>query len=303
MTQLSGTVIPLPTPFDLKGEIDERVFRDVIDFELKANVDGVMVAGSYGQGPVMRPDQRMKAAEIAVEHVGGKVPVVIHVGAPDIQTVTLLSEHSSRIGADALLIVPPYYYTDHSEYEITEHYKAIARAVSLPLYIYNNKRYSGIDIAPEYAARLVDQVPSIKGIKLAWGTIEESSKYVAALKGHEFGVFPGSPMDMVAGSELGIRGTIAPMASVFPELCVELWNSAVVKEREKALVLQERVKKLYAVVSELVKRVGRTAFKELYRVRGIQMALYPRWPAKQLDDNERTELREKLAEAGWPPAK
>ncbi|MGH7823571.1 MAG: dihydrodipicolinate synthase family protein [Candidatus Binatia bacterium] len=301
MPNLSGTVIPLPTPFDLKGELDERVFREVLYFELKANVDGLMVAGSYGQGPVMRPDQRMRAAEIAVEQAAGKIPVVVHVGAPDIQTVLQLSAHSARIGADALLIVPPYYYTDHNEYEITEHYKAVARAGSLPIYIYNNKRYAGIDITPDYAARLVEQVPNIKGIKLAWGTIDESSRYLAALKGHDFGVFPGSPMDMAAGAELGIRGTIAPMASVFPELCVELWNSAVAKERDKVTGLEERVKKLYIVVSDLVKKVGRTAFKELYRVRGIQMALYPRWPAKQLDDSDRLELQNKLAEAGWPP--
>src|SRR3970282_1264605 len=113
-----------------RGEVDEKVFREIIDFELRAKVDGLMVAGSYGQGPGMRPDQRMRAAEVALEQVQGKVPVVVHVGAPDIQTVVLLAEHSAKIGAAALLIVPPYYYTDHSEFELIEHYRAVARAVS-----------------------------------------------------------------------------------------------------------------------------------------------------------------------------
>lgn len=302
MATLSGTVIPMPTPFDEKGEVDERVFREIIDFELRAGVDGLMVAGSYGQGPVMRPDQRMRVAEIAMEQVKGKVPVVVHVGAPDIQTVLLLAEHSAKISAAALLIVPPYYYSDHNEYEITEHYKAVARKVSLPVYIYNNKRYSGIDITPEYALRLVEEIPNIRGIKLAWGILEESSRYVATLKGRDFGVFPGSPMDMVSGAEIGVRGTIAPMASVFPELCVELWSAAIKKETEKAAPLQERVKTLYSVVADLSKRVGRTAYKELYRARGILMKTYPRWPAKQLDYRERAELSSRLAEAGWPPA-
>ena len=300
MAHLAGTVIPLPTPFDESGEVDEKTFRQVIDFELDAKVDGLMVAGSYGQGPVMRPDQRMRAAEVALEQARGKAPVIVHVGAPDIQSVILLAEHSAKIGAAALLIVPPYYYTDHSEFELIEHYRAVARAVSLPIYIYNNKRYAGIDITPEFARRLAEEVPTIRGIKLAWGTLEESVKYLSALKGCDFGVFPGTPTETIAGAEAGVRGTIAPMASVFPELCAELWRAAAKKERDKALSLQESVKKLYAVVADYAKRVGRTAFKELYRLRGIQMKMYPRWPAKQLDENERAELRSRLAEAGWP---
>jgi dihydrodipicolinate synthase/N-acetylneuraminate lyase len=302
MANLNGTVIPLPTPFDKNGEVDESVFRQIIDFELKANVDGIMVAGSYGQGPVMRSDQRMRVAETAVDQVNGRVPVVVHVGAPDIQTVVTLAEHSQRIGANALLIVPPYYYTDHSEYEITEHYKAVARAVSLPIYIYNNKRYAGIDITPEYARRLVEAVPTIRGVKLAWGTAQETASYVSALKGCDFGVFPGTATEMIAASQLGARGTLAPLASLFPELCVDLWKSATNKEGERAAVLQERVKKLNGVLAELVKKVGRTAFKEFYRLRGINMTLYPRWPAEQLSDQERSRLRDKVAEAGWPSA-
>ena len=300
MAHLAGTVIPLPTPFDESGEVDEKTFRQVIDFELDAKVDGLMVAGSYGQGPVMRPDQRMRAAEVALEQTRGKAPVIVHVGAPDIQSVILLAEHSAKIGAAALLIVPPYYYTDHSEFELVEHYRAVARAVSLPIYIYNNKRYAGIDITPEFARRLAEEVPTIRGIKLAWGTLEESVKYLSALKGCDFGVFPGTPTETIAGAEAGVRGTIAPMASVFPELCADLWRAAAKKERDKALSLQDRVKKLYAVVADYAKRVGRTAFKELYRLRGIQMKMYPRWPAQQLDEKERAELRSRLAEAGWP---
>ncbi|MGH7770037.1 MAG: dihydrodipicolinate synthase family protein [Candidatus Binatia bacterium] len=301
MANIAGTVIPLPTPFDERGEVDEKVFRQVIDFEINAGADGVMACGSYGQGPVMRVDQRKRVAEIALDQVKGRVPVVIHVGAPDIQTVLELAEHCGQIGADALLIVPPYYYTDHNEYEITEHYKAVGKTVSLPIYIYNNKRYAGIDITPDYARRLVEAVPTIRGVKLAWGTLQESASYIEALKGHDFGVFPGTPTETVSGAGVGVRGTIAPLASVFPEVCVETWRAAQTKDQAKALSLQDKVKKIYAVVADLTKKVGRTAYKELYRTRGIQMKMYPRWPAKQMNDAERDELRTKLAEAGWPP--
>jgi dihydrodipicolinate synthase/N-acetylneuraminate lyase len=299
---ISGTVIPLPTPFDERGEVDEKVFRQIIDFEVNAGADGVMACGSYGQGPVMLPDQRKRVAEIALDQVKRRVPVIIHVGAPDIQTVLELADHSEKIGVDGLLIVPPYYYTDHNEWEITEHYKAVARKVPLPIYIYNNKRYAGIDITPDYARRLVEAVPTIRGVKLAWGTLQESTSYIEALKGHDFGVFPGTPTETVAGVGIGVRGTIAPLASVFPELCAGTWRAATGKEKEKASSLQEKVKKVYAVVADLTKKVGRTAYKELYRMRGIEIKMYPRWPAKQLNDAERDELRAKLSEAGWPPA-
>jgi dihydrodipicolinate synthase/N-acetylneuraminate lyase len=300
MNVLSGTVIPLPTPFDEDAEVDEKAFREIIEFEISAKADGIMVAGSYGQGPVMRTDQRRRVADIAINQAQGRVPVVVHVGAPDVQTVVDLARHSQSAGASALLIVPPYYYTDHSEYEITEHYKAVGRAVSLPIYIYNNKRYAGIDITPEYARRLVQAVPSICGVKLAWGTAQETASYVDALKGFDFGVFPGTASESIAAADVGARGTFAPLASLFPELCVDLWNAAVKRDGERALVLQERVKKLNGVLSELVKRVGRTAFKEFYRIRGIKMTVYPRWPAQQLNDEERAQLREKIVTAGWP---
>ena len=300
MPNLSGTVIPLPTPFDANGEVDENVFRQIIEFEVSAKADGIMVAGSYGQGPVMRSDQRERVAEIAVNQVDGRVPVVVHVGAPDVQAVLSLAKHSEKTGANALLIVPPYYYTDHSEYEITAHYKAVARAVSLPIYIYNNKRYAGIDITPEYARQLVEEIPTIRGIKLAWGTAEETASYVNGLRGIDFGVFPGTATDSIAAADLGARGTFAPLASLFPELCIDLWKAAVDKQREQALVLQERAKRLNGVLSECVKKVGRTAFKEFYRIRGIRMTVYPRWPARQLSDEEREQLRVKVAAAGWP---
>jgi dihydrodipicolinate synthase/N-acetylneuraminate lyase len=302
MANIGGTVIPLPTPFDERGEVDEKVFRQIIDFEVSAGADGVMACGSYGQGPVMRPDQRKRVAEIALDEVKRRVPVIIHVGAPDIQTVLELAEHSGKIGVDGLLIVPPYYYTDHNEYEITEHYKAVAKKVSLPIYIYNNKRYAGIDITPDYARRLVEAVPTIRGVKLAWGTLQESTSYIEALKGHDFGVFPGTPTDTVEGVGIGIRGTIPPLGSVFPEICIETWRAAVRKEQEQALALQEKLRKINGVVADLTKKVGRTAYKELYRLRGIEMKMYPRWPAKQINDAERDDLRAKLADAGWPPA-
>jgi dihydrodipicolinate synthase/N-acetylneuraminate lyase len=217
MTDLNGTVIPLPTPFDESGEVDESTFRQIIDVELNAHVDGIMVAGSYGQGPVMRPDQRMRAAETAVNEV----------------------------------------------------------------------------------RRLVEAVPAICGVKLAWGTAEEAASYVNALKGYDFGVFPGTATEMIAGAQVGARGTFAPLASLFPELCVDLWKAAINKEGERAIVLQEKAKKLNTVLAELVKKVGRTAFKEFYRIRGINMTLYPRWPAQQLSEVDRAALRAKVAEAGW----
>jgi dihydrodipicolinate synthase/N-acetylneuraminate lyase len=300
MGNIGGSVIPLPTPFDERGEVDEEVFRRVIDFEIDGGADGVMACGSYGMGLVMRPDQRKQVAAAALDQVKGRVPVIIHVGAADVQTVLELAEHSGKIGVDGLLIVPPFYYTDHNEYEITEHYKAVAKKVSLPIYIYNNKRYAGIDITPDYARRLVEAVPTIRGVKLAWGTLQESTSYIEALRGHDFGVFPGTPTDTVAGVGIGVRGTIAPLASVFPEVCVETWRAATAKS-DKALAIQEKLRKINGVVADLIKKVGRTAYKELYRMRGIQMKMYPRWPAKQLNDAERDELRGKLAEAGWPP--
>ena len=166
---IRGVLLPIITPFDERARIDEEVMRELVDFHIGAGIQGLFVLGSTGQGPAMSVEERKKAAAVALDQARSRVPVIIHVGTADTESTVELAEHAAAHKADAVAIVPPYYYSDHTEYEIVAHYKAVAKAVALPLFIYENPKYSGISVPPGFALRMKEQVPALKGIKVAYG--------------------------------------------------------------------------------------------------------------------------------------
>ena len=165
---IRGVLLPIITPFDEKVRVDEQMMRQLVDFHIKAGVQGLFVLGSTGQGPAMTIDERKQAAAIALDQAKSRVPVVIHVGTADAGSTVELAEHAAAHRADAMAIVPPYYYSDHTEYEIMAHYKAVHKAVPLPIYIYENPKYSGISVPPGLAALNCSTRSTAKIIRGRW---------------------------------------------------------------------------------------------------------------------------------------
>jgi dihydrodipicolinate synthase/N-acetylneuraminate lyase len=137
---IRGVLLPIITPFDEKVRVDEQMMRALVDFHIKAGVQGLFVLGSTGQGPAMTIEERKQTAAIALDQAKSRVPVIIHVGTADTQSTVELVEHAAAHKANAVAIVPPYYYSDHTEFEIIAHYTAVANAVPLPIFIYENPK-------------------------------------------------------------------------------------------------------------------------------------------------------------------
>jgi dihydrodipicolinate synthase/N-acetylneuraminate lyase len=153
---LKGLVIPIPAVFDGKGEPDLPMIEKLTDWYLGAGVHGFFVLGSQGQGPACRIDQRKAVAEVVVRKVNRRVPVIVQVGAVDPYTCIELGSHAKEIGADGIGVVGPYYYSDHNEWELIEHYKMVDKGVGLPMLLYNNPTYSGYPIPANLMAKLRD---------------------------------------------------------------------------------------------------------------------------------------------------
>ena len=218
---IRGVLLPVITPFDEKVRVDEEIMRELVDFHISAGVHGLFVLGSTGQGPAMSTKERKTTAAVALDQAKGRVPVVIHVGTADTQSTVALAEHAAANNASAVAIVPPYYYSDHSEYEIVAHYKAVAKTVPLPIFIYENPKYSGISIPPGLAVRMKEQVPALKGIKVAYGQ-GALLEYVRLLP--DISVFTGNA-DLFGLVPFGVAGMINPPTSFVPELCVDLFKA------------------------------------------------------------------------------
>lgn len=298
ITGIRGMVMPVPTPFLENGEVDEKVFEELLDFYLASGVNAFFINGSYGQGPAMSIEQRKRTAEIAVGRVKRRIPVMIHTGAVDPFTSSDLGRHARSIGADAVAIVGPYYYSDHNEYEVIEHYRAADKATELPILIYNNPAYSGYNITPAMMARLKEAVPRVFGTKLAKGSISEAQRYAAAA-GKEFALFAPAG-NVFPGMLLGIAGTISPPLSAAPEIGVRLVQAIDKRDWNQATIDQVKILEYLGDTEPLFSIYGRSSQCEALRLRGFDVKRFPRWPAKPLTEEARAKIKTSLENLGVP---
>ena len=291
---IRGVLLPIITPFDEKVRIDEQVMRQLVDFHIGAGVQGLFVLGSTGQGPAMTTEERKQAAAIALDQAKARVPMVIHVGTADAGSTVELAEHAAAHKADAVAIVPPYYYSDHTEYEILAHYKAVAKAVPLPVFIYENPKYSGISISPGLAVRMKEQVPALKGIKVAYGQ-GALLEYVRLLP--DVSIFTGNA-DLFGLVPFGLAGMINPPTSFVPELCVELFAALDIKDYTRAVEAQKRVDTAARLVAGRLRKYGRVPLQEVFRMRGFAVKRFPKWETEQMPKEEIAKLERELRDAG-----
>jgi len=293
---LKGILIPVITPFDGNGLVDEPVLRQLVDFYVDASVQGLFALGSSGQGPVMSTDERKRAAEIIIGQAAGRSPVVVHVGTADTESTVELAEHAAEKGASAIGVIPPYYYCDHSEYEIMAHFHAVARAVPLPIFIYENPKYSGISISPQFGQRMKEEIPAIRGMKVAYGA-GAMMDYVALFPS-DVSVFTGNA-DIFGLVPFGVAGMINPPTSFVPELCVELWRALEKEDYTGAVALQKRVNTVAQIVIGNIKRHGRATVAETFRMRGLPIKRFPKWETKPLTSEVRESMRRELELGGF----
>jgi 4-hydroxy-tetrahydrodipicolinate synthase len=291
---LRGVLLPVLTPFDQKARVDEQIMRELVDFHVGAGVQGLFVLGSTGQGPAMSIEERKKAAAIALDQARSRLPAVIHVGTADTESTVELAEHAAAHKADAVAIVPPYYYSDHTEYEIIAHYRAVAKAVPLAIFIYENPKYSGISVPPNFAVRMKEQVSTLKGIKVAYGQ-GALLEYVRLLP--DVSVFTGNA-DLFGLVPFGLAGMINPPTSFVPELCVALWKALDSKDYTKAVEAQKKVDTAARLVAAELRKYGRVPLREVFRMRGFDVKRFPKWETEPMPKEAVAKLERELKASG-----
>jgi dihydrodipicolinate synthase/N-acetylneuraminate lyase len=298
--EIKGIVMPIMTPFEIDGELDESMGCALADFLIGAGVHALFMLGSFGQGPVLRMDQRKRFAEVMIKHVRRRVPVIVHVGTADSYSTAELGLHAKAAGADAIAVVGPYYYSDHTEYEILEHFKEVGQRVGMPMMVYNNPPYSGYDIPPPMMLRLKENVPEIFGMKLSADSLEAALNYLQHMP-KEFAVY-GLASALLPGALYGIRGTIVPTMISFPELAVSLWRALEEKNLDEALALQTKMNQVRSTMRTLRRAYGEAVQREAIGLRGLPVKRFPRWTTRPCLPEDRDALAQALREAGVPIA-
>jgi dihydrodipicolinate synthase/N-acetylneuraminate lyase len=236
-----GIIPPILTSFTKDGEIDEKAWKELIEFMLP-HVQGFYPIGTYGCGPFMTLADRKRAAEIIIDQVNERVPVIIHVGAVDTKSTVELSKHAEKAGAAAVGAIAPY-YTPLNEEELYEHYLAIMEAVDIPVFLYNNPHISKQILAPSLIKRLADK--GLRGIKDSSFDIVNYYNYKRAVSDYDdFNVIIGTEAILNAAFQMGAQGAVTGVANVYPELIQEQYQAVINGDIKKANDIQLKVLKV-----------------------------------------------------------
>jgi 4-hydroxy-tetrahydrodipicolinate synthase len=213
-----GSCVALVTPFR-KGAVDERAFQDFVAWQIEQGTDVLVPCGTTGESPTLSHDEHNRVVALCIEVARGKVPVMAGTGSNSTAEAIQLTRHAKKAGADAALVVTPYYNKPTQE-GLYQHFKAIHDAVDLPLFIYNIPPRSVIDMTVATMARLA-KLPNIVGVKDATADLGRPLRTRLAIDA-DFCQLSGEDITTVAFLAQGGHGTISVTANVAPRLCAEL---------------------------------------------------------------------------------
>jgi 4-hydroxy-tetrahydrodipicolinate synthase len=213
-----GSLVALITPFR-NGAVDERGFQDFVAWQIKQGTAGLIPCGTTGESPTLSHAEHKRVVELCIEVARGKVPVIAGAGSNSTQEAIELTRHAKAAGADAALIVTPYYNKPTQE-GLYQHFKAINDAVDLPIVIYNIPPRSVVDMSVATMARLA-KLPNIIGVKDATMDLARPLRTRIAL-GPEFCQLSGEDITVLAFLAQGGHGCISVTANIAPALCAEL---------------------------------------------------------------------------------
>jgi 4-hydroxy-tetrahydrodipicolinate synthase len=239
-----GSITALVTPFR-NGKVDEAAFTKFVEWQIAEGTHGLVPVGTTGESPTLDHDEHKRVIELAVLAAKKRVPVIAGTGSNSTDEAVELSQYAQEIGADAVLVVTPYYNKPNQE-GLYQHYKAINDAIDIPIVIYNIPGRSVIDMSVATMARCYE-LKNVVGVKDATANLARPSQTRAVL-GKEFCQLSGEDATALGFMAHGGSGCISVASNVAPRLCAEFQNACMAGDFKKALVLQDRLMPLHEIM-------------------------------------------------------
>ena len=285
-----GSFTALVTPFK-NGSVDEKAFRELVDWQIAEGTNGLVPVGTTGESPTLSHDEHMKVVEWCIEQSKGRVPIVAGSGSNSTKEAIELSKHAEKAGADAVLIVTPYYNKPTQE-GLYQHFKAVNDAIGIPIIIYNIPGRSVIDMSVDTMKRLFE-LKNIAGVKDATANVLRVSDQRAAM-GEGFNQLSGEDGTALGFMAHGGHGCISVTSNVAPRLCSEFQAACLKGDYSGALKLQDKLLPLH---HNLFIETNPAPAKYALSVLG-KCADTVRLPMVPLSEKSKTAVREAMVHAG-----
>lgn len=233
-----GSIPALITPFK-NGAIDRDAFADLIERQIASGSAALVPCGTTGESATLSHDEHREVVELCIQVSAGRVPVIAGAGSNSTQEAIELTEHAKRVGADAALVICPY-YNKPDQAGLEAHFRAVNDAVSMPIVMYNVPSRTASDLLPETVGRLA-KLPNIIGIKDASNDLGRVSMQAALTAGEQFTQLSGEDPSSLGHRGMGGAGCISVTANVAPELCAQMHAAFDAGDLTKAQELDQRL--------------------------------------------------------------
>ena len=292
MTHFKGIFAPIATPF-LNGSINWEGLKQNIAFYNKTKLAGLVVLGSNGEFALLSHDEKTQLVAFVRQHLVADKKIIAGTGCESTEETIALSNECAAVGADAALVVTPWYYKgSYTEDVLAVHFQTIADAVKVPVMLYNMPRNAGINMTPGLVARLAKH-PNIVGVKDSGGDIVQITNIIRQTPA-DFSVFAGSGSFLYATLALGgVGGTLA-VANVLPDYCAELAEAVNQGDHKRAVEMQKNLMEINAAVTS---KYGISGLKKVMDLIGL-VGGDPRPPLLPLEDSKTEDLNRLLAPFG-----
>lgn len=288
-----GSIVALITPFK-DGEVDYEALGKLIDFHVDNGTDAVLVCGTTGESPTLTFEEHDKVVEFAVKHAAGRIKVIAGTGANATHEAIHLTAHAKEVGADAALLVVPYYNKPTQE-GLYRHFSAVAEEVDIPIILYNIPSRTGVEISVDTVYRLVSDYPNIVGSKESTPNMDRISELVGRL-GESFAVLSGDDSLTLPMMSLGAKGVVSVANNILPREIKTLTDLALAGDFKKA---RELHLKLYPVFKALFIETNPIPVKTACWMLGMCEKEF-RLPITPMKEENENKLRQVLKEYGLP---
>lgn len=292
MAIFSGAGVALITPMKANGEVNYEKLEELVNYQIEHGTDAIIICGTTGEAATLTHEEHLSVIKACVEYTKKRIPVIAGTGSNCTETAIYLSKEAEKYGADGLLVVTPY-YNKATQKGLIAHFTEIAKAVTIPIILYNVPSRTGCNLLPATAVALAKNIENIVGIKEASGNISQVAELMQLADGC-IDLYSGNDDQIVPVLSLGGKGVISVLGNVAPKATHDIVTSYLEGRTEESLKLQL---KYFPLIKALFSEVNPIPVKKAMNLMGMEVGSL-RLPLTEMEEVHVPKLAEEMKKVG-----